>query len=202
MALPLLSPRVWEGEGGRGDEGGQNQSSPPAPSRSTPVGLPKRRERGEGNNRMKNERRIRTSSGVQQRAKELRQKMTPAEKILWERLRNRQLGGLKFRRQHPLGPFITDFYCAEKRLVVEIDGDIHDLQQEQDEQRTRQFEEFGYQVIRFRNEEVETRLGLVLTRILETCKLPSPRIGRRAGDEGSPPSPRIGRRARGEGSQG
>ncbi|MBA4379930.1 MAG: hypothetical protein C0393_04475 [Anaerolinea sp.] len=121
---------------------------------------------------MKNEHRIRTSASIQQRAKELRQEMTPAEKILWEHLRGRQLGGFKFRRQHPLGPFITDFYCAEKRLVAEIDGDIHDLQREQDEQRTRQFEEFGYRVIRFRNEEVETNIGLVLKKILEACRLP------------------------------
>ncbi len=111
--------------------------------------------------------------------------MTQAERLLWERLRNHQLSGLKFRRQHPLGPFITDFYCAEKRLVVEIDGDIHDLQNEQDEQWTRQFKEFGYRLIRFRNKEVETNIGLVLTKVLEACKLPSPRIGRRAGDEGS-----------------
>ena len=111
--------------------------------------------------------------------------MTQAEQLLWERLRNRQLSGLKFCRQHPLGPFITDFYCADKRLVVEIDGDIHALQREQDEQRTCQFEDFGYRVIRFRNEEIETNIGLVLKKILEACQLPSPRMGRRAGDEGS-----------------
>ncbi|MBE3040379.1 MAG: endonuclease domain-containing protein [Chloroflexi bacterium] len=134
---------------------------------------------------MKNEHRIRTAAGIQQRAKELRQEMTQAEQLLWERLRNRQLSGLKFRRQHPLGPFITDFYCAETRLVVEIDGDIHDLQKEQDEQRTRQFEEFGYRVIRFRNKEVETNTGLDLKKILDACQLPSPRMGRRARDEGS-----------------
>ena len=95
---------------------------------------------GEGRGKIakvKNEHRIRTAAGIQQRAKELRQEMTRAEQLLLERLRKRQLSGLKFRRQHPLGPFITDFYCAEKRLVVEIDGDIHDLQKTQDEQRTR-----------------------------------------------------------------
>jgi very-short-patch-repair endonuclease len=143
---------------------------------------------GEGRGRIekvKNEHRIRTSASIQQRAKEFRQKMTRTEQMLWERLRNRQLSGLKFRRQHPLGPFITDFYCAEKRLVVEIDGNIHYLQRVQDEQQTRQFEEFGYRVIRFRNEEVETNISLVLKKILETCKPPSPRIGRKAGDEGS-----------------
>jgi len=133
---------------------------------------------------MKNKHRIRTTAGIQQRAKELRQEMTDAEKMLWARLRGRQLGGLKFRRQHPLGPFIADYYCPEKRLVVEIDGGVHEIQKEQDEQRTRQFEEFGYRVIRFRNEEVETNISLVLNKILEICKLPSPRIGRRAGDEG------------------
>jgi len=111
--------------------------------------------------------------------------MTRAEQLLWERLRNRQLGGLKFRRQHPLGPFITDFYCAEKRLVVEIDGDIHDLQKEQDEQRTRQFEEFGYRVIRFRNEEIEANISLVVKKIFEACQSPSPRMGRGDRGEGS-----------------
>jgi very-short-patch-repair endonuclease len=140
---------------------------------------------GEQSEEMKNEHRIRTTAGIQQRAKELRQEMTDAEQLLWERLRNRQLDGLKFRRQHPLGPFITDFYCAEKRLVVEIDGGVHDLQEEQDKQRTRQFEEFGYRVIRFQNDEVETNIVMVLKKILEACQLPSPRIGRRAGDEGT-----------------
>jgi very-short-patch-repair endonuclease len=135
--------------------------------------------------KVKNERRIRTSAGIQQRAKELRQEMTRAGQLLWDGLRKRQLSGLKFQRQHPLGPFISDFYCAEKSLVVEIDGDIHDLQKEQDEQRTRQFEEFGYQAIRFRNKEVETNTSLVLKKILEACTPSSPGIGRRVGDEGS-----------------
>lgn len=135
--------------------------------------------------RMKNRQRIQTSAGIQQRARELRHEMTRPEQLLWERLRDRQLGELKFRRQHPLVPFITDFYCAEKRMVLEIDGDIHDLQKEQDELRTRQFEEFGYRVIRFRNEEIETNIGLVLKKILEVCQSPSPRIGRGDRGEGS-----------------
>lgn len=133
---------------------------------------------------MKNERRIRTSAGIQLRAKELRQEMTPAEKVLWQFLRNRQLGGLKFRRQHPLGPFIADFYCAERRLVIELDGDIHNFQKEEDEQRTRQFEEFGYRVIRFQNEQIETNIASVLREISEACHLPSPAHGKRVGNEG------------------
>ena len=115
------------------------------------------------------QKRIRTTAGVQEQAKELRQKMTPTEKMLWERLRNRQLGGLKFRRQHPLGPFVADFYCAEKRLVVEIDGSIHLKQGEMDASRTGQFEAFGYRLIRFWNDEVIKDIEGVLERILDAC---------------------------------
>jgi len=106
---------------------------------------------------------------VRIRAKELRRNLTSAEAILWSHLRNRQLGGLKFRRQHPIGPFIADFYCAEKRLIVEVDGDIHNLQMEQDQARTSQFESYGYYVIRFRNEQVEQELESVLEAIQAAC---------------------------------
>jgi len=113
--------------------------------------------------------RIRTSAVVQQAAKDLRKNMTPAEKLLWERLSNRQLGGYKFRRQHPLGPFIADFYCAEARLVVEIDGGVHLAKSGQDEQRTNQFREYGFRVIRFRNSDVELGLDEVLAVIQDAC---------------------------------
>jgi very-short-patch-repair endonuclease len=116
--------------------------------------------------------RIRAHAVVQERAKELRKVMTPAEKILWERLRNRQLGGFKFRRQHPMGSFIADFYCAECKLVVEIDGNIHISQAEADAERTAIIESFGYRVIRFRNAEVETNLQTVLNKILTKCNSP------------------------------
>ena len=115
-------------------------------------------------------RRIRTSAAVQQRAKELRQRMTPAEKALWQRLRAKQLNGLKFRRQHPLGPFIADFYCAAYRLVVEIDGGIHETQAERDQARTEQFEAYGYRVIRFNNAQVEQDIETVLAEIAAACK--------------------------------
>jgi very-short-patch-repair endonuclease len=117
--------------------------------------------------------RIRTPAQVQQRARELRQEMTPAEKLLWSRLRNKQLGGLKFRRQHPLGPFIADFYCTARRLVVEVDGDIHDLQPERDAARTEQFEQYGYRVIRFRNEQVLNSIEDVLIAIKAACTVDS-----------------------------
>lgn len=133
---------------------------------------------------MKRERKsIRTPTQIQQRARELRQEMTLAEKLLWSRLRNRRLSGLKFRRQHPLGSFIADFCCPARRLVVEIDGDIHDLQAGRDAARTEQFEQYRYRVIRFRNEQVLNHIEGVLAAIQAAC-LPSPMVGRGAGGEG------------------
>jgi very-short-patch-repair endonuclease len=76
--------------------------------------------------------RMRASTTIQQRAKELRQIMTSVEGILWERLRSRQVAGLRFRRQHPIGACIVDFYGAAARLVIEVDGSIHHLQVEED----------------------------------------------------------------------
>jgi very-short-patch-repair endonuclease len=121
--------------------------------------------------------RVRTPAQIQQRARELRQEMTPAEKLLWNCLRNKQLGGLKFRRQHPLGPFVADFYCATRRLVVEIDGDIHDLQPAHDAARTEQFEQYGYHVIRFRNEQVLSNIEDVLVAIEAGCTVDSEEKG-------------------------
>ena len=73
---------------------------------------------------------------IRQRAKELRQPLTPPETRLWRILRDRRLGGFKFRRQHPIGRFIVDFYCMQVRLVVELDGPTHEDQVEYDEVRT------------------------------------------------------------------
>ena len=109
---------------------------------------------------------IRASRAIRLRARELRQDHTPAEAALWEALRARQLGGLKFRRQHPVERCIVDFRCAEARLVVEVDGGIHAQQVEQDAERTGYLQERGYTVIRFRNEEVLTDLDMVTAAIL------------------------------------
>ncbi len=89
-------------------------------------------------------------------ARELRQCETPAEKQLWKLLRNRQFKGLKFRRQHPIGPFITDFYCDELKLILEIDEGVHDevSVQVRDRKRTETLQSSGYRVHRIRNEEV------------------------------------------------
>ena len=92
---------------------------------------------------------------VRQRARELRQRSTVAEEKLWEKLRDSRLAGLKFRRQHPVGRFIVDFYCASAKLVVELDGGIHDTQQEYDQARTGFLtQQRGLAVMRLRNEEV------------------------------------------------
>lgn len=108
---------------------------------------------------------------ILQRARELRQPQTPAEQTLWSRLRNEQLNGVKFRRQHPIGHFIVDFYCAQSKLVIEIDGDSHAEQVEYDQARTDWLESQGYRVIRYTNEDVKTRLTAVLNDILEQVRL-------------------------------
>jgi very-short-patch-repair endonuclease len=99
-------------------------------------------------------------------AKENRREMTIAEKILWEELRNKQTG-YKFRKQHPIGDYIADFICIEKKLVVEVDGGYHNIiEQHQDDMvRTIDIEKMGYSVIRFTNEEVEFDLQNVLIKI-------------------------------------
>ncbi len=91
---------------------------------------------------------------LRDRARELRREMTDAERLLWSRLRRRQMFGDKFRRQQPLGPYIVDFVCLDKRLIVELDGGQHAEQQEYDAERTRWLEEQGFRVLRFWNNQV------------------------------------------------
>ncbi|MBN4062283.1 MAG: hypothetical protein COA57_12145 [Flavobacteriales bacterium] len=89
-------------------------------------------------------------------ARDLRKSQTKAEKMLWHILRNRNIGNHKFRRQHPIGPFFADFYCHEALLVIEVDGDIHELKEvkEYDAERQEYIEGLGLTVLRFTNEEV------------------------------------------------
>ncbi|MEN3027394.1 MAG: DUF559 domain-containing protein [Chlorobiota bacterium] len=105
---------------------------------------------------------------VKEMARQLRREATSAESLLWEFLRDRRLGGLKFRRQHPIGNFIVDFYCHERRLIVELEGSIHDEPEQAayDEERFKWLQAQGYTVLRFRNEEVFEDLEGVLERIL------------------------------------
>jgi very-short-patch-repair endonuclease len=98
-------------------------------------------------------------------ARSLRQSETEAERKLWFLLRNRQLGGLKFRRQHPIGPFVTDFCCTEAKLIVGLDGGHHALERRSDTTRTSYLEGQGYRVLRFWNDEALRDTGAVLQRI-------------------------------------
>ncbi|OFY67821.1 MAG: hypothetical protein A2V64_09300 [Bacteroidetes bacterium RBG_13_43_22] len=89
-------------------------------------------------------------------AREMRKNPTEAEKILWEHLRKMRSEGLIFRRQHPIDLFIADFYCHKIKLVIEVDGEVHDesLAQEYDDGRSGELERYGIKVIRFNNEEI------------------------------------------------
>lgn len=118
---------------------------------------------------MSPKRRVRTSPEIQQRANQLRRTMTPGERTLWQHLRRKQIHGLKFRRQHPLGPFILDFYCGRHRLVVEVDGEIHCGQRKEDQARTARLEAYGYRVLRFPNHQVLNQLETVLRKIGQAC---------------------------------
>ena len=93
---------------------------------------------------------------VFKKAKELRKLETEAEKILWSKLSKNQILGLHFRRQHPINRFIADFYCAKIKLVIEVDGSIHDIPENQDYDiaRSEILYEFGITVIRFSNEQI------------------------------------------------
>jgi very-short-patch-repair endonuclease len=99
-------------------------------------------------------------------SRQLRRDQTPAENILWKYLRNRQLGGHKFRRQMVLGKFIVDFFCSESQLVIEVDGDTHSGREGYDTQREAWLKAQGLTVIRFTNKDVAENLEAVLEIIL------------------------------------
>ncbi len=122
-------------------------------------------------------------AGLTEKARELRKKHTPAEELLWELLRDRQLAGAKFRRQHQFGEYLCDFFCNEAKLVVECDGEPHSeaVRKRHDAKRDAYFQSQGLTVIRFENQRVLGNTDSVLGEI--AAHLPSP-AGRRAGDEG------------------
>ena len=89
-------------------------------------------------------------SKVKQLVREMRKEPTDTENILWQELRGHKINRLKFRRQHSIDKFIIDFYCREKKLIIEVDGEIHDFQKENDSIRQEFLEEFGYTVLRLK----------------------------------------------------
>ena len=111
-----------------------------------------------------------TKQNLTNRAKELRQSETEAEQIIWSWLRAKKLNGIKFRRQEPIGIYIVDFVSFEKKLIVEIDGGQHNIEENKanDKVRTQWLESQGFRVIRFWNNEVFTNLEGVITLIEES----------------------------------
>ncbi|MDY6867497.1 MAG: endonuclease domain-containing protein [Chloroflexota bacterium] len=108
-----------------------------------------------------------SSKIIRNRARDLRKKQTPAESLLWSKLRSRQLSGFKFRRQHPIDNYILDFYCSEAHLAVEIDGSQHinSENKEMDDARTAFLMKKGIRVIRFWNNDVLNNLDDVIAEI-------------------------------------
>jgi very-short-patch-repair endonuclease len=122
-------------------------------------------------------------------ARELRKNMTDTERRLWRSLRYRQLDGAKFRRQAPIGRYIVDFVCFERRLVIELDGGHHAEQIARDEERTRWLNSQGFRVLRFWDNQVFEDLDAVLQVIWDALKAtphptPPPQGGRE--QEGEP----------------
>ncbi|CAN5416459.1 endonuclease domain-containing protein [soil metagenome] len=118
--------------------------------------------------------------------REARHNMSEPEKRLWRVIRNRQIDDAKFRTQTWLGPFLADFYCAQDKLVIEVDGDTHAHQQEYDEQRTTWLEAEGFRVIRISNDDVMRNLDGVVETIRAILR-PSP--SRSASPNGPLPLP-------------
>jgi very-short-patch-repair endonuclease len=98
--------------------------------------------------------------------------MTPAEAVLWSRLRHNRLRDLHFRRQVIIEGFVVDFYCHEFRLIIEVDGAVHDLQVEYDTERTTILMERGFRVVRLSNQDVLSNLRVAMLRIVTALELP------------------------------
>ena len=111
---------------------------------------------------------------MRQLARSLRKNQTDAERKLWRCLRARELCGFKFRRQYPIAPYIVDFICVEKRLIVEIDGGQHATMSEADELRSTFLSDRGYRVLRFWDNDALLRTDEVLAKILDSLMHPHP----------------------------
>ena len=112
------------------------------------------------------------NSSATTRARSLRENQTTSEGLLWSILRPKQLCGLKFRRQHPIGPWIADFACPGKMLVVEVDGGYHDATSDEDIRRQERIEQLGWTVIRFTDKDVEQDAEAVARAIAQELSLP------------------------------
>ena len=106
--------------------------------------------------------RKRVSPTTRERSQQLRTNSTFLEQRLWSMLRARQLGSMKFRRQHPIEPYVVDFLCASAKLVIELDGESHDGRHKYDDRRTQHLEDLGFRVLRVTNDDVLTNLDGVM----------------------------------------
>jgi very-short-patch-repair endonuclease len=106
----------------------------------------------------------------------LRKNMTLSEILLWKKLKDRKIFNTKFRKQHPIGMFIVDFYCHEYKLVIEVDGEVHNNKEsnEYDSNKTAELNRFGLKVIRFTNDEVIYNINSVITTIQRAIDKLSP----------------------------
>jgi very-short-patch-repair endonuclease len=125
------------------------------------------RGQGEGDTPRQN-----AAPDLTERARELRQSQTEAERLLWAKLRGRRLGGWKFKRQVPIGPYIADFVCADAWLIIELDGGHHNQKPiaERDRHRTAELSGRSYLVVRFWNHEVMMELDSVCDTILNLAQ--------------------------------
>jgi very-short-patch-repair endonuclease len=98
-------------------------------------------------------------------ARQFRKEPTTSEEILWQAIRGRKLDGRRFRRQQPIGVFVVDFYCSAEKLIVEVDGAIHELQREHDQQRQELLESLGLKMVKVTSKQVETDIDSALALI-------------------------------------
>jgi very-short-patch-repair endonuclease len=119
-----------------------------------------------------------TTRELEDAARTMRRQPTRPEEVLWGALQKKQVAGLRFRRQHPVDRFVLDFYCPSHKLVVEVDGGVHDEQAERDTERTKVLERYGYRVLRFRNEQVMRELPKVVQEIAAAAADRSDAAGR------------------------
>ena len=174
-----LAPLSRSGRGAGGE--GLNSENPPHPLTPSPTRgeggqdnsnsalIPLSRSGGQGLRGHEKVQRWEVTPELQRKmvevARQFRKQPTPSEKILWQALKNCQLDNYKFRRQQPIGVFVVDFFCAAARVVVEVDGGIHESQQELDRQRQELLESLGLKFIRVASDRVENNLSSVLEEI-------------------------------------
>ncbi|MBI3331862.1 endonuclease domain-containing protein [Candidatus Peregrinibacteria bacterium] len=114
--------------------------------------------------------------GSTRKAQYLRKHQTTAEKILWRRLRNRQLYGLKFRRQFPIGKYVVDFMCLDSRLAIELDGNSHQFREKTDMKKQIFLEQQGFTLLRYSNNQIKFNLEMSLVQIAQKAGIPEQEI--------------------------